>query len=66
MMTPDELYNLIDRLQITQGEAARILGIAPRTMRNYLSGATAIPEPTAKLLRLIRARRLDLQQVEKA
>jgi DNA-binding transcriptional regulator YiaG len=65
-MTPAELNRLLDRLGISQVDAARIIGITDRTMRNYVSGDTNIPEPTAKLLRLVQTQKLNLQQVEKA
>lgn len=40
---PDYLRELIDAAGISQQEAARRLGIDPRTMRRYLSGSRAIP-----------------------
>jgi DNA-binding transcriptional regulator YiaG len=64
-MTSTDLNALLIRLEVTQITIARALGVTDRTMRRYISGAT-IPNPVAKLLRLVERRRLNLSEIENA
>lgn len=57
-MTHNQYRAAIDRLGLSQVKAAKFLGISLRTSQNYANGEP-IPEPTAKLLRLMV--RLDLK-----
>lgn len=57
MMTPDELYDIIDQLDKTQKEVADMVLVDQRTIRNYLAGKYTIPGPTAMLLRILVAAR---------
>jgi hypothetical protein len=50
MMTPPELRLTLSRLELTQAEAAQLLGIAPRTVRRWLDGED-IPGPAEQALR---------------
>jgi hypothetical protein len=43
---------LTAQLSVTQGEAAEMLGVSIRTSNGYANGE-AIPEPVARLLRLL-------------
>src|SRR2546430_2182708 len=49
-MTPKQLRAAIKRLDLTQVAAARALGVAPRTMRQWIAGDARIAEPAARLL----------------
>jgi predicted transcriptional regulator len=65
-MTPKQFNAALERLVLTQVGAAKLLGLTDRTVRNYAAGDTPIPEPTAKLLRLLVAGTLTIKIVEKA
>jgi DNA-binding XRE family transcriptional regulator len=52
-MTENQYRNAIDMLGLSQERAAQFLGISPRTSRSYALGERRIPEPVAKLLRLM-------------
>jgi predicted transcriptional regulator len=64
-MTAAELERALDRLDLTQVGAADVLGVSDRAVRRYLAG-TPIPEPTAKLLRLALARKITVDDIERA
>ncbi len=49
-MTPKQLRIAIKRLGLTQVAAAHALGVAPRTMRQWLASDRRIPEPAARLI----------------
>lgn len=51
-MTANQYRAALDALGLTQGAAAKFLGVALKTAHNYANGG-AIPEATAKLLRLM-------------
>ncbi len=42
-MTKEQLQKLLDRVGLSQSEAARQLGLDPRSMRRYIGGETEIP-----------------------
>jgi hypothetical protein len=52
-MTPTQYRTAIEKLGLSQVRAAAFLGIAPRTSQGYALGEYPIPEPVAKLLRLM-------------
>ena len=52
-MTSKQYRKAIESLGLSQQKAAHWLGISPRTSQNYALGQTRIPEPVAKLLRLV-------------
>lgn len=51
-MTPAQYRTALAKLEITQGEAAELLGVSIRTSHGYANGEP-IPEGYAKLLRLM-------------
>jgi hypothetical protein len=51
-MNAFEFRNSLEKLEITQHEAAEMLGVSLRTTASYAAG-NKIPEPIARLLRLI-------------
>ena len=42
-MSPAQLQKLLDSTQLSQAEAARQLGLDPRSMRRYISGEVEVP-----------------------
>ena len=54
-MTPQELRARAEALHGTRWQTAlaKQVGCSPRAMRNYAAGSRAIPEPTARLIRLL-------------
>ncbi|WP_027521775.1 DNA-binding transcriptional regulator [Bradyrhizobium sp. Ec3.3] len=52
-MTADEFNKLCERLKLRdQSHAADVIGVTLRTVNGYANGGT-IPEPVARLLRLM-------------
>jgi len=49
-MTPKQLRHALSRLGLTQISAAHALGVAPRTVRQWIAGDRRIAEPAARLL----------------
>lgn len=52
-VTGDELSKLRGRLGLTQTALAAQLGVHPITISKWETGVHAVPEPVAKLLRLM-------------
>jgi DNA-binding transcriptional regulator YiaG len=52
-MTAKQYQAAIDKLGLSQAAAARWLGLSLRTSQHYAAGTRPVPEPTAKLLRLM-------------
>ena len=50
-VTPAYLRSLIEGAGISQGQAARMLRVDPRTLRRWLAGDRACPWMAAELLR---------------
>lgn len=55
-MTPADFRAALDRLELSQSEAARRLGVDPRTVRRWIAGDRRIPGPVVELLRTWLAR----------
>lgn len=51
-MTQKQYLAALEKLGLSQLAAGRWLGVSPRTAQNYASGGN-VPEPVAKLLRLV-------------
>lgn len=52
-MTPAEIRSTRQRLGMTQGAAARLVGVDGRTWRRWEAGDQNMPEPVARLLCLV-------------
>lgn len=65
-MRPKQFNAALEQLELTQVGAAELLGFSARTARSYAAGDTPIPEPTAKLLRLLVAGKVTFEDVEDA
>lgn len=52
-MTNNQYRTALKRLGLSQRKAAKWIGVSLRTSQNYALGMTPIPEPTARLLRLV-------------
>lgn len=51
-MTPAQFRNALDKLGLSQRQAALAFGISWRQINRYAQGTSRIPEPLAKLLTL--------------
>lgn len=65
-MTPTDFRSIIEGLHLTQMEASRVLGVSGRAVRAWIAGDRAIPEPLAKLLRLLASGAVTVDQVRDA
>ena len=63
-MTGEELRDVLEYLGLTQDEAARMLGISRRSVISYCTGHHPVPEPIARLLRLIVTRKIYPEDVK--
>jgi hypothetical protein len=61
-MAPKGYLYLLEKLGLSQRGAARFLGIAERTSRNYASGERAIDPRTAMLLELMVRREVSVEE----
>lgn len=62
-MTANQFRKALDDLSLTQARAAEWLGLSIRAIHGYANGAP-IPEPTAKLLRLMVRLKLKPEDVK--
>lgn len=56
-MTPDEYRDAIERLELSQVAAAKLLGVDDRTSRRWASGERDVPAPAARFLQYLIATR---------
>jgi hypothetical protein len=63
-MTSEQYRKAIDKLGFTVVGVAPWLGISRRQAQRLASGECAVPEPVAKLLRLVIRLRLDPGEVD--
>jgi DNA-binding transcriptional regulator YiaG len=54
-MQPEELRDRITKLDLSQNDASRLLGVDPRTMRRWLSGEKSVAAPVIILLKMMEA-----------
>jgi DNA-binding transcriptional regulator YiaG len=52
-VTPDEYREALERLGLTQGGGARLLGVDERTSRRWANGERDIPPPAQRFLRFL-------------
>jgi DNA-binding transcriptional regulator YiaG len=65
-MTANQFRAALDRLELSQLEAARLFNANGRTARRWALGERSVPEPVAILLRLMLAGKLTVDDVERA
>jgi hypothetical protein len=63
-MTPSQYKAAIKALGLSQQRAGDWLGIGRRTSQSYALGETRIPEPVAKLLRIMIKLKLNPDEIE--
>lgn len=63
-MTPTQYRAAIKALGLSQERAGVWLGISPRTSQGYCLGEYPVPEPVAKLLRLMIRLKLNPEDVQ--
>lgn len=54
-MTPTDFLATLQRLGLSQAEAARLLGVTPGAVTRWAQGARAVPGPVVRLLGLCEA-----------
>lgn len=62
-MTPTDFRAALLILNLSQLDAAKVLGVGARTVRHWAGGTATIPAPAAKLLTLMRLGLLSVEQV---
>jgi GcrA cell cycle regulator len=62
----DEFRQTLAALGLTRTELAQLLGYAPRTVRHWAAGSRSVSHETTVLLRLARAGRISLADIEAA
>lgn len=62
-MTPNQFRAAIDRLDLSQVAAAKLVGADPRTARRWALGERDVPECVAILLRLLVAGKITVEDV---
>jgi DNA-binding transcriptional regulator YiaG len=65
-MTSLHFRNVIAKIGLSQVQAARVLGVTPRTVRRWALDEVKIPPTAAKLLRLMQMGEISTQQVKDA
>lgn len=62
-MSPAQFRAAIDKLGLSQERAGLWLGLSARQGQRYATGDAEIPEPVAKLLRLVIRLKVPLNEV---
>jgi len=65
-MSPNQFRAALGRLELSQKEAARLLGADERTTRRWALGERTIPEAVAILLNLALAGIISVEDIRKA
>ena len=65
-MTPLQFRTVITRIGLSQVQAAHTLHVTPRTARRWALGAVELAPTAAKLLRLIQAGKVSIEDVRAA
>ena len=63
-MTATQFRATLDRLDLTQVGAARLLGSDERTVRRWASGDRTIPQAVVIMLRLLVAKKITIEDIE--
>lgn len=62
-VTADEYRRALARLGINNSQAGDLFGISAVTSRRFSTGSQAVPGPLGRLVRLIEAQRLTVDQL---
>lgn len=65
-MTADDLRDMLTALELTQNDAARLLGVHERSMRHWCMGDRPVPETVRRLLALLKCQDRNLRGVRAA
>ena len=65
-MTGKELKRALERLEVSQLGAGRLLGVDGRTVRAWIADAARIPEAVAILVRLLVASKITVEDIAAA
>jgi hypothetical protein len=64
-MSKTQYRKILDQLELTIVGAAPVFGISRRHAQRFASGEAPIPEPMAKLLRLMIKRNISVEEIKK-
>lgn len=62
-MTARQFTLALEKLDLSQVGAAKLLGISDRVVRRYVADHAKVPEPTAKLLRLALSGKITIADI---
>jgi len=62
-MTSDEFCKALASLSLTKDDAAMLFGLGRRTITRYANDEARIPPPMAGMVRLLRDRRITIDNV---
>jgi DNA-binding transcriptional regulator YdaS (Cro superfamily) len=65
-MTTSQLRATLDRLQVSDAAAGRLLGVPKRTVRRWALGESAVPHAIALLLRLLLSGKISADDIRAA
>lgn len=65
-MTPEQYRKICKKLGVTPAQSAEFLGVTERHVMRWLAGTTPIPELTARVMRLLRAGAIGLDDLRDA
>lgn len=65
-MTATDFRNTLASLGLSQSEASRVLGVTSRAVRMWVAGDRAVPEPLAKLVKLLASGKVTVDDVRDA
>lgn len=63
-VTPTQFRAALDKLELSQVKAAKLVGVDERTSRRWALGQTTVPEAVAILLRLLVAKKITVEDVK--
>ena len=63
-VTPRQFKAALKTLGLSQGRAAKLCGVHPRSAKRWAGGQRKVPAPVAIILRLLLAGELTVQQLE--
>jgi hypothetical protein len=63
-VTPKQFKAALKALGLSQGRAAKLCGLHPRSAKRWAGGQRKVPEPVSIILRLLLSGALTIEQLE--